>query len=76
MICVVFEFYLADQIKRDEGAGRVEGMGEGRDGTRIGMETSVRRSRRSCKCKYQKYVKIILWVCMVWLVLITRGEVS
>jgi len=33
MICTGHEIYLADDIKRDEGSGLVESMGEERDCT-------------------------------------------
>ena len=38
MICTDHEIYSADEIKSDEGAGLVEGMGEGRDCTFIFVE--------------------------------------
>ena len=39
VICIDYEMFLADQIKSDEGAGRVEGMREGRDCTVIVVKT-------------------------------------
>ena len=35
---LITKFYLTEQIKRDEGAGRVEGFGKGRGCTVFGVE--------------------------------------
>jgi len=40
------------------------------------VKKSIGRRRRRCKCKYEMYVKVIVWVCRYWFILMTRGKVS
>lgn len=56
---LITKLYSADQIKRDEWAVRVEGMGEGRVRIRIGVETWGKQISEKKKVWMQEKV----WKC-------------